>query len=225
MEPNVSLLMDDLFGDIEAYGHVHDRDRASDRLRHASRKSLSGAFRRQSPGIGRAAPPSEPAAGASRARCLPKVLRSPCRWMSRYCICRCCVNLVLTFSPARLPRFEQISVDSTALVFTLGISVLAGLGLVPFRFESIPAPGFGIAARRRSQRKLRPRAQLTRNTLTVVQVGLAIVLLIGSGLMIRTFQSIRRVHPGFVSRSMTDLPDFDSAKRGFKRCGASADAS
>ena len=36
-----------------------------------------------------------------------------------------------------------------------------------------------------------------RNTLTVVQVALALVLLIGSGLMIRTFQSIRRVHPGF----------------------------
>jgi putative ABC transport system permease protein len=38
---------------------------------------------------------------------------------------------------------------------------------------------------------------ITRNTLTVVQVGLALVLLIGSGLMIRTFQAIRRVHPGF----------------------------
>jgi len=36
-----------------------------------------------------------------------------------------------------------------------------------------------------------------RNTLTVVQVALALVLLIGSGLMIRTFQSMRRVHPGF----------------------------
>ena len=37
----------------------------------------------------------------------------------------------------------------------------------------------------------------TRNTLTVVQVALALVLLIGSGLMIRTFQSMRRVQPGF----------------------------
>jgi predicted permease len=38
---------------------------------------------------------------------------------------------------------------------------------------------------------------IARNTLTVVQVSLALVLLIGSGLMIRTFQSMRRVHPGF----------------------------
>ena len=38
---------------------------------------------------------------------------------------------------------------------------------------------------------------ITRNTLTIVQVALALVLLIGSGLMIRTFQSMRRVQPGF----------------------------
>ena len=40
-------------------------------------------------------------------------------------------------------------------------------------------------------------ATSTRNTLTVVQVALAVVLLIGSGLMLRTYQSMRRVQPGF----------------------------
>src|SRR5262245_52055995 len=38
---------------------------------------------------------------------------------------------------------------------------------------------------------------IARNTLAMIQVGLALVLLIGSGLMIRTFQAIRRVQPGF----------------------------
>jgi predicted permease len=108
------------------------------------------------------------------------------------------VKLVLRFSPARLPRFEQISVDSTALLFTLGLSIVAGfaVGVIPVLkhggvrlTEALRAGGRNASAGRERN--------ITRNTLTVVQVGLALVLLIGSGLMIRTFQAIRRVHPGF----------------------------
>jgi putative ABC transport system permease protein len=108
------------------------------------------------------------------------------------------VKLVLKLSPARLPRFEQISVDATALLFTLVISLVAGfaLGVIPVLkhggirlAESLRTGGRNASAGRERS--------IARNTLTVVQVGLALVLLIGSGLMIRTFQSIRRVHPGF----------------------------
>jgi putative ABC transport system permease protein len=110
------------------------------------------------------------------------------------------VKLVLKLSPARLPRFEQISVDAPALLFTLGISIVAGfaVGAIPVLkhgrvrlTESLRAGGRNASAGRKRN--------LTRNTLTVIQVGLALVLLIGSGLMIRTFQAIRRVHPGFSS--------------------------
>ena len=108
------------------------------------------------------------------------------------------VKLVLKLSPARLPRIEQISVDSAALLFTLGISLVAGfaLGVIPVLkhggirvAESLRAGGRNTSAGRERN--------FARNTLTVIQVGLALVLLIGSGLMIRTFQSIRHVHPGF----------------------------
>ncbi len=108
------------------------------------------------------------------------------------------VKLVLKLSPARLPRFEQISIDSIALLFTLGISLVAGfaLGAIPVLkhggvrlAESLRAGGRNASAGRERN--------ISRNTLAVVQVGLALVLLIGSGLMIRTFQAIRRVHPGF----------------------------
>src|SRR5262249_53559310 len=108
------------------------------------------------------------------------------------------VKLVLKMSPARLPRVEQISVDSTALLFTLVVSVAAG-----FAFGAIPALKHGgirlaesLRAGGRSASAGRDR-NIARNTLTVVQMALALVLLIGSGLMIRTFQSMRRVHPGF----------------------------
>jgi putative ABC transport system permease protein len=110
------------------------------------------------------------------------------------------VKLVLKLSPAPLPRFEQISVDSTALLFTLAVSLAAG-----FAFGAIPVLKHGgihlteaLRAGGRNASAGRER-NIARNTLTVVQVALALVLLISSGLMIRTFQSMRRVHPGFTN--------------------------
>ena len=83
------------------------------------------------------------------------------------------VKLVLKLSPARLPRFEQISVDSTALLFTLGISLVAG-----FAFGAIPVLKHGgvrlaesLRAGGRNASAGRER-NIARNTLTVVQVGL-----------------------------------------------------
>jgi putative ABC transport system permease protein len=108
------------------------------------------------------------------------------------------VRLVLKLSPARLPRLEQISVDATPLLLTLAIVLVAGLalGAIPvIKHGGIRVSAF-LRAGGRNASAGRER-NVARNTLTIVQVGLALVLLIGSGLMIRTFQSIRRVHPGF----------------------------
>jgi putative ABC transport system permease protein len=108
------------------------------------------------------------------------------------------LQAVLTLSPARLPRFDLIGVDAASVIFTVVVSLAAGLafGAVPvFKHarvrltEALRAGGRTASASRHRN--------VTRNTLTVVQVALALVLLIGSGLMIRTFQSLRRVQPGF----------------------------
>jgi predicted permease len=108
------------------------------------------------------------------------------------------VDLVLKMSPARLPRFDQISVDSTALLFTLGLSLIAGLmfGAIPVLKQAGVQLAEALRAGGRNASSSRER-NIARNTLTVVQVALALVLLIGSGLMIRTLQSMRRVNPGF----------------------------
>lgn len=108
------------------------------------------------------------------------------------------VKLVIAMSPARLPRLEQVSVDGVPLLFTMVVSVLAG-----FAFGAIPVlkqKGLRLAeALRGSGRNSSASRErhYARNTLTVVQVSLALVLLVGSGLMIRTFQSMRNVNPGF----------------------------
>jgi len=108
------------------------------------------------------------------------------------------LKLVLTMNPARLPRLELIAVDTTSLVFTFLVSVAAGLafGAIPVVKHARVRLNEALRAGGRNASASRDR-NITRNTLTIVQVALALVLLIGSGLMIRTFQSMRRVQPGF----------------------------
>jgi putative ABC transport system permease protein len=99
---------------------------------------------------------------------------------------------------AHLPRMESIGIDLSVLAFTLGISLASGLlfGLIPVFKYARPQLGNVLrsAGRSLSESKERHRA---RSILVVAQVALALVLLVGSGLMIRTFQALRHVDPGF----------------------------
>jgi predicted permease len=118
------------------------------------------------------------------------------------------LRLLQVLHPANLPRLEQISMDAGSVVFTFAISVFAGLlfGLIPaIRYaDGGVAAALRTAGRGASESRQRHRA---RNTLVVVQVALALVLLISSGLMIRTFQALRHVNPGFVRPE--ELQTFD----------------
>jgi len=108
------------------------------------------------------------------------------------------LRLLVALAPGNLPRIDEISIDGPALLFTLAVSLFAGLlfGAIPVAKYAGPQLGTALrgGGRTLSQSKERHRA---RNTLVVVQVALAMVLLIGSGLMIRTFLTMRHVDPGF----------------------------
>jgi predicted permease len=108
------------------------------------------------------------------------------------------LQLLVAIAPSNVPRIENISIDPTVLAFTLAVSLVAGLlfGIIPVVKYAGPqlAPALRAGGRTLSQSKERHQA---RNTLVVVQVALALVLLIGSGLMIRTFQTLKHVEPGF----------------------------
>ncbi|MGO8719720.1 MAG: ADOP family duplicated permease, partial [Acidobacteriaceae bacterium] len=97
-----------------------------------------------------------------------------------------------------LPRAYEIGLNIPVLLFTLVLAVLTGLliGLVPvFKFARGQLhTGLREGGRALSQSRERHRA---RNALVVVQVALALVLLICSGLMIRTFRALEHVSPGF----------------------------
>jgi predicted permease len=110
------------------------------------------------------------------------------------------LKLVLDAMPAGLPRRDLIGVDGTALAFTLVLSIAAGLlfGAIPVLRRGRVRLTEALRSGGRNASSSRDR-NMTRNALTVVQVALALVLLIGSGLMIRSVQSMRRVQPGFTS--------------------------
>jgi predicted permease len=112
------------------------------------------------------------------------------------------VDLIVGGYHGNLPRIGQIGVDMTALAFTLAVSLLTGalLGVVPALSSSqrqlqndLQSAGRGKSASRGSTR--------FRNLLIVAQVALTLVLLVGAGLLGRSFQRLMEVNPGFESES------------------------
>jgi predicted permease len=106
---------------------------------------------------------------------------------------------LVAMAPAGLPRLSEIGIDAPVLVFTLLVSLFVSLlfGSVPIFKYAGTRLGTGLRAggRTLSQSRERHRA---RSTLVIVQVALALVLLISSGLMIRTFRALTQVQPGFI---------------------------
>ena len=108
------------------------------------------------------------------------------------------VGFLRRMAPARLPRVDDIAVDGMVLLFALTLSISTALvfGLIPaLRFGTLDIQVLKDAGRSASAA---PGQHRTRNVLVVAQVALALVLLIVSGLMIRTFIAMRQVEPGYV---------------------------
>jgi predicted permease len=109
------------------------------------------------------------------------------------------LRVLVALAPAGLPRVSDIGMEVPVLLFALGLSLLASVlfGSIPILKYAGARLGTGLreGGRTVSQGRERHRA---RNTLVTVQVGLAFVLLICSGLMIRTFRAMMRVNPGFL---------------------------
>jgi putative ABC transport system permease protein len=108
------------------------------------------------------------------------------------------LRVLRAIAPSGLPRVRDIGIDGPVLLFTLLAALLASLLVccVPvFRYAGARlTTGIREGARGVSQSKEQHRA---RNALVVLQVALALVLLICSGLMIRTFRALTKVNPGF----------------------------
>jgi predicted permease len=110
------------------------------------------------------------------------------------------LRILLAAAPTGLPRIHEIGIDLPVLLFTLGLALFTSLliGAIPIiKYAGASLNGaLREGGRALSQSRERHRA---RKTLVVVQVALALVLLICSGLMIRTFRALMQVSPGFTA--------------------------
>jgi predicted permease len=108
------------------------------------------------------------------------------------------LKILVATAPIALPRLNEIGISGPTLLFSLALATVAGLlfGSIPILKYACVRVGTGLREAERSLSASRERHR-ARNALTVVQVGLALVSLISSGLMIRTFRALTRVQPGF----------------------------
>src|SRR5215204_2934955 len=130
------------------------------------------------------------------------------------------LQLLIAIRPVNVPRLSEISIDGRVLAFTLGMSVASAVlfGLIPALKFARPGRNMALGTVSGSRNiGDSPTRQRTQHALVIVQVGLAVVLLVASGLMIRTFLALRNVEPGFavpsqvqtmrLSISQPEVPD------------------
>jgi len=108
------------------------------------------------------------------------------------------VSLLREYGPPDLPRLDQIHVDAISVVFTLGIAMLTGLlcSLGPVFQTRGHLPGGALREGGRGSTGGR-RRRIARAALVMTEVALSIVLLTGSGLLIKSFWNLLRQDPGF----------------------------
>jgi predicted permease len=138
------------------------------------------------------------------------------------------LRLLVAAGPAELPRLQNVSLSSAVMLFTVAVSVGTGLlfGLVPSLKHG--RGGLVNALKQGGTRGLGGRAQnRARNVLAISQMALALVLLVASGLMLRSMQTLKDVDPGFfgpeeilalrISIPGSEIPDLEETALAFER--------
>ncbi|HZT60329.1 MAG TPA: ABC transporter permease [Pyrinomonadaceae bacterium] len=135
------------------------------------------------------------------------------------------VDLLLKLNDNRLPRAYDVGLDKNVLLFTLGVSVLTGVvfGLAPaFQTSRVSLHDTLKEGGRTGRAGV---SQRVRGALVVAEISFAVVLLVGAGLLVRSFTQLEQVSPGFEPRGvlalMVSLPGNkyadDSSRAAFMR--------
>ncbi|MGC4049173.1 MAG: ABC transporter permease [Paludibaculum sp.] len=124
------------------------------------------------------------------------------------------LEALVSLAPADLPRKAEINVDPAVLLFTLGLSIVATLafGLAPALASSHTDLMISLRAGSSGSMGSRGRSRLG-NWFAAAQVALAMILLVGAGLLMRTFFTLKGSNPGFRSdHLMTASVDLPTAR-------------
>jgi len=150
------------------------------------------------------------ALGASRGRLLRQLITEGCVLTgigaaAGLLIARAAVDALIAQSPVTFPSFVTPHLDSRLAAFTVAVSFACGIlvGLAPaLQARAIDLTGSLKESARGSDG---PRAQRVRSSLVVAELSLAVVLLIGAGLMIRSVRNLAALSPGFDPSSILTL--------------------
>jgi len=114
------------------------------------------------------------------------------------------VMFVVSRLPEGIPRLQEAQVDTTAMLFTLAVSLLTGLlfGLAPALQASRPSLTEGL---KEGDRGSSGRRQRLRSVLVVGEVTLTLTLLVGAGLLIQSFRRVLQVDPGFKAQNLLTM--------------------
>jgi predicted permease len=128
------------------------------------------------------------------------------------------VDLLMRLSPASILRLPEVGIDRSVLLFTLGASLLTGIvfGITPALQGS--SAGLGEALNEGSRGASGRRGKRVRSLLVVTEFALALVLLVGAGLLVRTLWRLQKVDVGFQPTNVTTaslwLPQPDIRENG-----------
>jgi predicted permease len=108
------------------------------------------------------------------------------------------IRLLLAMAPDDIPRLYNVGIDASVLLFALGMTAIAALvfGSIPALQVSAAQTALQLRTGDRGSRT-RPGSARARSALVVAEITLALMLLVGAGLLIRSFVRLREVNPGF----------------------------
>ncbi|HEX8944379.1 MAG TPA: ABC transporter permease [Gemmatimonadaceae bacterium] len=123
------------------------------------------------------------------------------------------IDLLLSIAPSNLPRVDNVSIDPVVLVFTAVLAFLSALvfGMLPAWRASRPNLGQTLRAGGRSPGL--HSGKYLRQGVVIAEVALSFVLLIGSGLMLRSFMVLEHVDPGFDPNGILTFTAFNARAR------------
>jgi predicted permease len=113
-------------------------------------------------------------------------------------------RVLIAMAPRDLPRLADVEVDTSVLLYTLGITVIAAMifGSIPAFHASVGKLAATLREGGRGTRG-RPGSAHARGALVVAEITLALMLLAGAGLMLKSFGRLRDVNPGFVAEHVS----------------------
>jgi predicted permease len=120
------------------------------------------------------------------------------------------LSVVRTMNPGNIPRLEDIAINGTVLVFTFGVALITGLlfGVAPgWRAIKVDLNTSLKAGGRSGQRDggLHVRRHSLRGLLVVSELTISLMLLIGAGLLVRSFVHLQNVPPGFTANRVLTM--------------------